>query len=116
MTMLSALDVAGLLGISQSHVYELAREGSIPSYKFGTAVRFSPDEVQAYRESSRCRSTSTAAASVGVSSLTGVLTDSDSALQNYFQRRGRELKPKPTPKSKTTSSMPLQLVQSSPDR
>ena len=51
--LITAAAVAALLGISRSKVYELARGGRLPAYRFDDAVRFSPDDVQAFKEACR---------------------------------------------------------------
>lgn len=56
--MLAAAAVATRLGISKRAVYELAAGGRLPSFRptGGRAVRFKPEDVEAYLTS--CRSTS----------------------------------------------------------
>jgi len=49
MNMLTAA-VATMLGISRTLVYDLARRGKLPSYRFGDAIRFEPADVQAFKE------------------------------------------------------------------
>lgn len=48
--LLTAADVAGLLRISQRMVYDLARRGDLPAHRFGSAVRFAPEDVDNYRQ------------------------------------------------------------------
>lgn len=45
---LSTLEVAELLHVSKSTIYELIRRGEINSYKVGRKVRFTQDDVDAY--------------------------------------------------------------------
>ena len=40
--------VAHALGMSKPHVYNLAKNGDLPSIKFGRAVRFDPVDVETY--------------------------------------------------------------------
>ncbi len=40
--------VAEMLGLSKPHVYTLAAAGTIPSIKFGRAVRFDPKDVDRF--------------------------------------------------------------------
>ena len=43
-----ALDVhqmAELLSVSKRHIYELAADGSLPSFRVGKAVRFDPQDI-----------------------------------------------------------------------
>jgi excisionase family DNA binding protein len=42
---LKAPDLAFLLGLSLQRVYKMARKHEIPSYRFGTSVRFDPQAV-----------------------------------------------------------------------
>ena len=51
--LLTAAAVAVLLGISRSKVYELAREGRLPMYRIDDAVRFAPEDVEAFKEACR---------------------------------------------------------------
>lgn len=39
---MDADEVARLLGVSTKHVYKQAAKGTIPSFRFGAAVRFDP--------------------------------------------------------------------------
>ena len=50
---LSTQEVANILHISKSTVYELIRRGEINSYKIGRKVRFTQDDVDAYIARSR---------------------------------------------------------------
>lgn len=50
---LSTLEVAELLHVSRSTIYELIRRGEINSYKIGRKVRFTQDDVDAYIARSR---------------------------------------------------------------
>ena len=45
---LSTQDVAQILHVSKSTIYELIRRGEINSYKIGRKVRFTQDDVDAY--------------------------------------------------------------------
>lgn len=47
--MLTANDVSVQLGLSLTKVYDLARTGELPSYRFGSAVRFDQRDVSALR-------------------------------------------------------------------
>ncbi len=46
-------DVGRKLGLSVPHVYALAAAGSLPSVKFGRAVRFRPEDVDRFIQSHR---------------------------------------------------------------
>ena len=50
---LSTQEVAELLHVSKSTIYELIRRGEINSYKVGRKVRFTQDDVDAYIARSR---------------------------------------------------------------
>lgn len=50
---LSTLEVAEILHVSKSTIYELIRRGEINSYKVGRKVRFTQDDVDAYIARSR---------------------------------------------------------------
>jgi excisionase family DNA binding protein len=51
--LLSPADVAKLLGIKRSTVYELARVGRIPSLRIGRAVRFLRADLEAWIQDQR---------------------------------------------------------------
>lgn len=53
MTMLTASEVAKQLAISGRKVYALASAGALASHRFGSAVRFSQEDVDAYVRASR---------------------------------------------------------------
>ena len=50
---LSTLEVADILHVSKSTIYDLIRRGEIHSYKIGRKVRFTQDDVDAYIARSR---------------------------------------------------------------
>lgn len=43
-----ARETARRLGLSVPHVYTLAASGTLPSVKFGKAVRFDPEDVERF--------------------------------------------------------------------
>jgi excisionase family DNA binding protein len=47
--MLTAKQVGPLLGLSPRKVYELAKSGTLASYRFGRAIRYAEADVEAYR-------------------------------------------------------------------
>lgn len=51
--LLTPADVAGLLGVKRSTVYELARTGRMPHLKVGRAVRFLRTDLEAWLEQQR---------------------------------------------------------------
>jgi len=48
--LLKADEVADLLTIATSTVYQLAREGKLPCVKVQSSVRFRPEDIQAWLE------------------------------------------------------------------
>ena len=84
--MLTATEAAALLSISKRTLYTLAAEKKIACYRFGSAVRFDPQDLDAYK--AQCRSPATTP-DAGSISLTVSSTASESALTSYFQRAGR---------------------------
>jgi len=55
--MLTATQAAALLSISKRTIYTLAAEKKIACYRFGGAVRFDPQDLDAYK--AQCRSPAT---------------------------------------------------------
>lgn len=55
-TMLTATEVAELLGFHIKYIYEIAREGIIPSYQIRGGVRFDPRELAVWLQTRRRRS------------------------------------------------------------
>jgi excisionase family DNA binding protein len=51
--MLTATEAAALLSISKRTLYTLAAEKKIACYRFGSAVRFDPQDLDAYK--AQCR-------------------------------------------------------------
>ncbi len=45
--MISASDLAGILGLTPDSVYRLLRRGIIPGYRIGRTVRFDLERVEA---------------------------------------------------------------------
>ncbi len=90
--MLTAKQVAPLLGLSSRKVYELARAGSLPSFRFDDAVRFDPADVETYRTS--CRSTGTNPTNAGASSSTASFKVAGTDFRDFCRKAG--LKPKLT--------------------
>jgi excisionase family DNA binding protein len=46
-------DVAELLQVNKSWVYEAARDGRIPHVRLGRYVRFEPEEIEAWLKTQR---------------------------------------------------------------
>ena len=76
-----------MLGISKRKVYDLAKEGKLQSYRIDSCVRFSPQDVAAYRQS--CLSVTTRETSVGALSSTTLLRASGGGLADYFRKATR---------------------------
>lgn len=51
---LDAQNVADMLGVSKSTVYDLTRKGEIKSYKVGRKIRYTADDVKDYIEAAKC--------------------------------------------------------------
>lgn len=47
---MTVAEVAGLLHVSERHVYALVQKGEIPSFKVGSAVRFDPESLWTWLE------------------------------------------------------------------
>jgi excisionase family DNA binding protein len=43
---ITARDVAKMLGVSRKWVYQSAHDGTLPSYRFGGAIRFRRSEIE----------------------------------------------------------------------
>lgn len=102
--LLTAAQVATLLGLSVRAVYDLAASGELPSYRFGSAVRFAPEDVESYK--TRCRSFGTKRESVSAINCTGLSTGAESALIAHFRRRGIAPRPTSSTGSKQAESSP----------
>src|SRR3546814_4688023 len=97
--MLSVEQAAQRMGVSRRTVYDLAAPaGPIPATRIGRRVLFSEVDIQEYLAS--CRHTEIKREVATFLNSTARLKASESALQSYFQERGR--KPKLTPDRKST--------------
>jgi excisionase family DNA binding protein len=105
--MLTATEAAALLSISKRTLYTLAAEKKIACYRFGSAVRFDPQDLDAYK--AQCRSPATTP-DAGSISLTVSSTASESALTSYFQRAGRASRRSHSTSAKRRGSSARQLV------
>lgn len=108
--MLTASEAARRLGISARKVYAAAAAGELACHRFGSAVRFDPADLDAYKTS--CRSPAITRAA-GSTSLTVSSPESGSALTAYFRKAGRAPKPKRSTSERQHGSTRLQLVASS---
>ena len=50
---LKVSELAGLIGISDSRLYELVKQGHLPSYRIGGAVRLDPASVAKWLRDNR---------------------------------------------------------------
>ena len=62
--MLTATQAAQALGVSKRHLYQLASAKKIACYRFGSAVRFDPQDIEAYKQSCRSPATTPDAGSI----------------------------------------------------
>jgi excisionase family DNA binding protein len=92
--MLTAKQVAEMLGLSRSKVYELASSAKLPSYRFDGALRFESSDVETFITASRVRPSPmpTARQPLRSVALTMSPADGESNLTRYFRAHG--LKPK----------------------
>lgn len=49
--LVSADEVAAVLGVTTARVYEMARQGVLPSVRLGRQIRFDPDRIKAWIDS-----------------------------------------------------------------
>ena len=52
-SMMSARQVADLLGVHENWVYDQAARGALPSYKLGGTRRFDPEELRGWLSAQR---------------------------------------------------------------
>jgi excisionase family DNA binding protein len=45
---LKVAELAKLFGVTPQHIYKMAANGSIPSFRISGSVRFDPDEIAAW--------------------------------------------------------------------
>lgn len=99
------------LEISQSKVYQLAKAGQLACYRFGSSLRFDQADLDAYKQ--QCRSPAITQAA-GCTSLTASSpVPGAHALTAYFQKAGRNPKPRLTTAPRAPASRPLRLVSAS---
>lgn len=112
--MLTAAQVAQMLGISRRLVYDLATRGVVPSYRFEGALRFEPADVEQYKKS--CLSNGIQGTSVGASTSSASLKVAVTGLADFFRAAG--VKPKLTPSiaKKARDSTQLRVVSPKPTR
>ena len=92
--MLTAKQVAEMLGLSRSKVYELANSAKLISYRFDGVLRFKLGDVEAFVEVSRVGypSTLTPKQSLRSAWLRAPPADGESELQKQFRALGIKLR------------------------
>ncbi len=90
--MLTAKQVASMLGLSQTKIYDLARCGKLRSYRFDGAVRFEPADVEAFKEACRVPPPPEVRLKAKVGTVWLRAASPESELDAYFRRAG--LKPR----------------------
>jgi excisionase family DNA binding protein len=83
--MLTARQVATMLGISSRLVYDLAARGFLVAYRFGRRVVFDEAHIEAFKQS--CRTPGTTRNN-RVTTVTATSTDGEAALRDAFVRAG----------------------------
>lgn len=110
--LISVTQAASKLGVAQRTIYDLAAPaGPIPCHRIGRRILFSPDDLTEYLQS--CRYTEIKREVATFLNSTDKLKVSESALENYFRKRGRAPKLTPTAAKNRPDSTPLQLVSKS---
>src|SRR5574343_130777 len=107
--MLTAAEVAALLGISRRTVPDIP-EAQLPRYRMGRgrgAVRFDPADVETYRAS--CRSTVIRRAIAGSLSSAVVSTVGESELASAFRALGVAPRPSPSTSARRRACSAPQL-------
>lgn len=107
--MLTANEVASLLGLEPRTVYDLFKSGRLPGYRFGTkAIRFDERDVEEFKQ--KCRSDGTSETSAGASRSSASLRVSDTELAGFFRKRGVEPKLTRSTSKKAGDSTHLRVV------
>ena len=106
--MLTPLQAAQHLGLSARKVYDLAASGRLACYRFDSAVRFEPSDLDAYKQSSRSPATTRAAGSTNLTAASPV--PGDNALTAYFRRAGHARKLTNTTTPRPRASTRLRVV------
>jgi excisionase family DNA binding protein len=50
---LTAQEVAGLLGVSDKHIYEMVADGRLPAFRVGRSIRLDPQDVADWLRANR---------------------------------------------------------------
>lgn len=111
--MLTAKEAAPLLGLKPRTLYALAAAGKIACHRLGVgdgALRFELADIEAYKTA--CRSPATTRAAGSTSSTARFPELDGSALTSYFQKAGREPKPKRSTSTKQPVDTRLKLAYS----
>ena len=107
MTIIKATEAAQRLGVSKRHLYQLAAAKKIACYRFGSAVRFDPQDIEAFKQSCRSPATTPDAGSINLIVSSPV---SESALIDYFHKAGRAPRRSHSTRERQRGSSTLQLV------
>lgn len=88
--MLTAKQVADMLGLSRSKVYDLARRGALPSYRFDGALRFEAADVEAFKVAHRVAPATEPAVGSPLRTITLKVSGptGENALSKYFRSQG----------------------------
>ncbi len=100
--LITAAEVARLLGIKARTVYDIAYSGRLTCYRIGGAVRFDPVDVEAFKQSCRVDArhpTPQRPSRAGVN-LTGLLADPHTDLLRFFESRGVRVRAAPVTAAK----------------
>jgi len=114
--MLKAATAAQQLGISQRAVYDIPLV-RLPRHHFGRgrgAVRYAPEDVEAYKKA--CRSAGTPETSAGATNLTASLKGAGIDLAAYFRAAGVKPRLTPTTAKNPRTSTPLRLASNNESR
>jgi excisionase family DNA binding protein len=92
--MLTAKQVADMLGLSRSKVYDLANRSVLPSYRFDGALRFDEADVAAFKAACRVAPATMPKVKLPLRTITLKASDTngESDLTKYFRAHG--LKPR----------------------
>jgi excisionase family DNA binding protein len=89
--MLTAANVAAMLGLKERTVYALAKDGELPCHRFNTSVRFELADVEDFK--AKCRSASTKPNRRGSGSSRPALMAKSTDIAASFRAVGVSLKP-----------------------
>lgn len=88
MTLLTAAQVATQLAVSRRMVYDLVGSGTLPVVRIGGALRFDPNDIEAFVAACRVPARTKPATRIGVMVPTTRLEDGHAGLVAMFRRAG----------------------------